>query len=73
MAINPIVYKIGKSFMPKSVKAVLNEIEESLKPDSDKVVRLTFNEIAAIGVIIATEICRWRGWKTEIVIPQGDE
>jgi len=73
MAINPIVYKIGKSFMPKSVKAVLNEIEESLRPDSDKVVRLTFEEIAAIGVIIATGICEWRGWKTDFVIPQGDE
>ena len=73
MAINPIVYKIGKGFMPKRVKNVLNEIEDSLKPDSDRVVRLTFEEIAAIGVIIATEICEWRGWKTDFIIPQGDD
>jgi len=68
-----IVYNIGKRFLPKWAKNILNRVEETLKPDSDNVVRLTLDEIADIGVITVREICKWRGWKDEIVIPQGDE
>ena len=66
---NGILFSIIKPFLPKPIKAILTEFENAIKPDADGVVRITTNEGAAIGVVVVEELCKWRGWPTEIVIP----
>ena len=69
MSAGGVIYKVGKRFLPQGAKNVLNEVEKAVLPDDDNVVRLTIDEIFAIGLAATKELCKWRGWKTEIVVP----
>jgi len=70
---NGILFSIIKPFLPKPVKVILAEIERAVKKDDDGIVRITVDEGAAIGAVAVEEFCKWKGWPTEFVIPQGDD